>query len=1034
MSNNRRFKHGNNIIFTQGEHKGRHGYVREQDYRPGLMEVEINDDFPIVLQENVRVGDLVNYPGYGSGNVIQTENRNTIYDVFVNNRIERFLERETLNVVVYEKDGKLCLGKKLSTDGDKVIIQPISKLCFTPNSILDDMNELFQMLAVRIRDNSVTLENQITVSPNSVQRNVIFVTQRDSSHFGQYGNLLNQINTPFAVRVVKRVKIHDRNAVRTEDGSLTIRTGPYAGRRFRIVQRNVPSISVYVGVLQRMISSHRVDNRSRQIVPSDVFYEDLVLTNGNSFEVRKVTGNTIEGRERVGNNYVERTISRSEIQRTDQGFQFLDSVEDAGDTFRFANVPSEEEEEDYLVSDEQEQDDRDENEIDDERNETFDEPETDSNENQYAVTHRDFERTARERRQQEGGPVTGTLKRILGNLNIPVSIVTPEFVLDIEGAIQRVKQVLQTTEEFRDTAIGPDDTYILVCILFSRIISNGHSALLGDNVDWMISYYITELIADNELTNSNAAHSLFITPGWTDAFTIDETRVGDLQRRIRSTNKRVQTPAVQPLNEIIFRNCYALLRTFDELQLVDLEGLNQQLGPQSSDADRIVAVTGRSQYPTTTITIGEVLRTGEIPSTATSIVWGQEYLPLLQTFRHGLQSLHESRSTYRFITTNLEQAPIVLRTLSRQLRQMGRDSPEYSDMHRNFTDLQSVWLLLIKRVMVVYNDIQESKKRKRDDIQERTENAKQKRKGAMDARQMREGLELLGISSKTSSQSSVKTDDSTEQQEEPNKPSKYYLRIMNKQNEQVGEMKFKTRDKHEKSQKTNHVVKKIDRMNEEKKNKQQSKGKEPERRAQKDPRWFADSTKKQRTKQNLFFQQDNAGSLDSGFRDIGYLKPVDSQSKGPYLLFKLQSRPRRDNTWEYRVQAFDAELIPQYISLPITSNVLRERDQVQVPTLGTFTVHLTPAPVSQASSSWDSAFRYVGDLEPVTLEPNEFNLTYKLQRRRRRDNMLEYRVEIYDMNLNTRYVLLPPTSVELQNGEKITVPASGVFKVRLHKA
>ena len=176
----------------------------------------------------------------------------------------------------------------------------------------------------------VSYTRSVTFNPNMV------TIEKESLQPGE--NAFQIKHEKFTIGPKKEVQMSKQQIANEEKARFryygVVKSGPYRGQRLEIVDYSPSHLSVTLSTNGRKITSHVVRKRTKYgnyiidefnnpvfetslIFPSDVFYLDLLLKNGNYAQVNKILPNdNISVTEKDANtrNYTQREISQQEIQ------------------------------------------------------------------------------------------------------------------------------------------------------------------------------------------------------------------------------------------------------------------------------------------------------------------------------------------------------------------------------------------------------------------------------------------------------------------------------------------------------------------------------------------------------------------------------------------------------------------------------------------------------------------------------------------------------------------------------------------------
>ena len=329
-----KFTHSKNIIMTRGFHKGYYGYITQ--VIPSRAEVEILEKQYVHYDPKYKIGDKI-------GKNIITNIIPSLYGILVNqgDRIVelRFPSNVVLPVVVYKKNNQFRLGYLINIQKpEKNIICDIVPLRLKysdsakPTELFDQLSTIIKqdkLQSVIRRDAQFVTECQML---NVELPEHYFVLAKpenpnDEDFQGVYGKVNKIIDQQFEIVKPKTIFINPNYVKENADGSAIITQGMYKNQIVKFIKKHPKSFMVYLDTIGKKINYITVkkcdpnvtyqdcsEYSQQPITEQDMFYMDLLLNNGNLFEVKSIRPNgIIYGIEKVNGEFVSKEISDNDL-------------------------------------------------------------------------------------------------------------------------------------------------------------------------------------------------------------------------------------------------------------------------------------------------------------------------------------------------------------------------------------------------------------------------------------------------------------------------------------------------------------------------------------------------------------------------------------------------------------------------------------------------------------------------------------------------------------------------------------------------
>lgn len=471
-----------------------------------------------------------------------------------------------------------------------------------------------------------------------------------------------------------------------------VKSGPYRGQRLEVVDYSPAHLSVTLSTNGRRISSHVVRKRTKDgsyiidefnspvfetslISPSDVFYLDLVLKNGNYVQVNKILPNgnmAVTEKDSNTRNYVQREISQDEIKELQPGFKFSDKEKVTVQEELFIQGPSQEEETSEFQQ-------------------TYDEEESDSQEVDYATSpiddieveeeqpqkasFKDTQRTNIEQREltKQEKSIKDEIQSILKMLKVHDESIDVYGTMDnVINIVKMITRKLKTINFTGDLTVTSNLKFIIVCIILYDLIKTGFDKNMNTVISMLFPSYFT--IKDIQAQSMN--ENIFLMK-WDDNLTqerIDESIAKIRDYRQSESNypkiiKELITNADIVLQGILGLHVNIMERAQVNLQDLIPVGINPITGRRFKDEalerdlqrGREASVRLRSSM----VTVEDLLNDRELPEQEIVITWGKINEPIIQKFKQEVQKKADTqvslKQDYTYIKNNLHRAPFALR-------------------------------------------------------------------------------------------------------------------------------------------------------------------------------------------------------------------------------------------------------------------------------------------------------------------------------------------------------------------------------------
>jgi hypothetical protein len=422
-------------------------------------------------------------------------------------------------------------------------------------------------------------------------------------------------------------------------------------RKGRVINIKYPKLRVNV-----ITSSGQIET-SYDV--KDVFYKDIMLKNGNFFQVKTVFADGMFGTERDNKSrlVIDKRISNNEIKEYLSGFKILskevekDEVEQGPELISEQEEPSEEESEEEEGEGEFEESEEPEEGADvsyEDTGRTMDESE------QLTSGYRDMSRTERMETSLTEKQIDyrNTIEKILNKLGYQSEIVN---VYDIINEIDIIKEIIQKRLLAKDITnwVSFDEKCIILCLVlyslskeiglnksFNQIIEllNAHNYFYAGN--------FTSIIRD----------SIFLRSDWDELL---EKLDKEMVKRLNRAKNYVD------IIKIAMRNSDRFLQ--------GLLNTNVKLDNIVPMPELIPVRSDYKETKKTMVNIEDVLR-GDIPSSAKRIYWNPKYEAVfVKEWKDYLRRKADqadnslNKELYEFVLESFDSAPMVINKLNEKV-------------------------------------------------------------------------------------------------------------------------------------------------------------------------------------------------------------------------------------------------------------------------------------------------------------------------------------------------------------------------------
>jgi hypothetical protein len=509
-----------------------------------------------------------------------------------------------------------------------------------------------------------------------------------------------------------------------------IKSSPYKGQRLEMAEYIPAHLSVVLTTNGKTVTSHVVRKQTKngdlivdeygnpvfetkQIVPTDVFYLDVLLKNGNYAQVDKILPtDQISITEKDKRGFSKREILDNEIKEFQPGFKFNEK------TVKGVNI-----QEDIFITP---------IETPDEQQESYEEETNDSQEFDYAMTPIDGEEQEQkasfkdtQRGYIEQRELSAQEKRfkdeILGVLRVlkvhEDSIDLYSTIDIINGLVKNISRKLKNMNYGANILVTSNIKFIIVCVILYELIKTGFDKDINNVISMLFPSYFTIKDIQPQSMNEN----IFLMQ-WDDILT--QSRVNDsvnkIKKYLQAENeyqniiKEIIMNADILLQSMLGISVNIISRTPAKFENLIAVGINPETGRRFKEEEIEKAITKRraasSRVKEWYVTIDDLLNNLPLPAKEVQIIWTHNNKPILEKFQQELQKKAESQlnTDYIYIKHNLFRAPFAL-----------RDDDMKPAVRKAFN---SIYKTLLSSIIKQNIKIQKSHKRKREEQENISQN------------------------------------------------------------------------------------------------------------------------------------------------------------------------------------------------------------------------------------------------------------------------------------------------------------------------
>jgi len=674
-----RFIHGSKVIMKNGQYKGYNGFV--YDYFPAMTRFSVDDQMYVFARQygKKQVGDKIMT---SSGEGVILSKIDALLDVMIDGENIRLPIFCFARYIVFIENGIWKIAQLLKINGHRYEMVVMN----LPYGKSVDKQDLIKMVSCGFHTGELSYGEKINKYNFDCGDEFYVVCKRpenrdEKDYYGKYGKLTSEIPEQYLVSVKVTVTVN-KSMTSMKGDRVKVERGLYKNKEGDLVNVESAYLNVQIEALNKKISNHyaRLPNGNfeiRKIVPSDVFFIDLELVNGNFFQVEECYSDRYVGYERSLRSCEKKTISKDDVKTMMPGFSITDTKvvsvvqSDVEEKFVLETIPEEQEVQDDEVV---ETDNMDYECGFDGFDESAMQPERFENmEGEMKETFRDIERSGFVQRSLSKDE--RDYMKMIEKCGSAIGDVHDSYALldKVSDTVKMMKSELAKINVVDWTS--SDVKYIVACLVSYEIMKNGYLMTIYE-----FRRYIQKLYDMNYLNKSSIANSGFVR--------CEEIRSDSTWKAIEMTSEEKKD----------FKKLYKMQK-YNDLVKDIMERCHKMLGVwfgpvvfSKGDSElQLIKVSDTKctakEYPKYFLTTSDILN-NVTSKDAKKIMWGPNSQKLVDTWKASLdvklnkEQNKMTKTIYKFVKDDLENAPFVLPTLEKSGDKL--DKLKYKELKRAF--------------------------------------------------------------------------------------------------------------------------------------------------------------------------------------------------------------------------------------------------------------------------------------------------------------------------------------------------------------
>lgn len=520
-----------------------------------------------------------------------------------------------------------------------------------------------------------------------------------------YEPKMYEINLSGVKKNIKIKRENFRKKIKEPEQVLIInKRNKYYGKTGEIVKTIAGKYVLYINAIGRQ-TQYNIKIKDEKYTQEkfnkkDLFFMDIVLQNDNYFQVKKVlkNGNFIGYEKNETGRLLYREISQKEIKEFSKGFSVFGIIGE-----EFSDLDENIQIEKELLEEQEQQD------------------VLQREEPEFVSSYKDVERIAftSESMTNKQKQIKNNINKIFELFSLPESDKIFKLISDIESANKLLKNKL--SEKGIQLQITTDEKFIIAVLTYYFLIEENIYNIEYEN-------YLSSLIDKKIIRATPNTRSVFLTPDWTDTFSVEQK------------NLDLLTP--NQLARLIFSNCDKFLSFwFDKTPTGQIKLPELELIPLGKFEKQEI-------YP---VTITSIIRQESIPDGTKNIIWSKPYISILQNYKRELleklktKTRKSTKDVYKFVYDNLQNGNLVLSNLNKEIENE-TDNEKIKYLNRNQKYLEKYWNELLNLVKDQYEIEKKNKDLKIKKLQEQKSDELKRRETAIEKKRITRRLEEIDIS------------------------------------------------------------------------------------------------------------------------------------------------------------------------------------------------------------------------------------------------------------------------------------------------
>lgn len=718
------FVHGINVVMKTGEYKGYDGFVYE--CLPEKVNLMLKNYSYVFIKDykDKKIGDKLNLNGDKIVSKIDV-----LYKVLIEGETVQEINLPMDHFVrfVFFMNGKVQrVGQIL-----KVYDTSYEVVMMDINMSKNDVNAVMKMLSDGLLTDKIYNmygEKNLVMKKECFDEYYMVCKRSEKTevdYFAKYGKVCLEIPEQYLVVNEKFLSV-SKSMVKIDGKRVKVKSGIYKNSEGELVDIQEASLEVSINALCKVIHNHYIYVNGyytqRKIYVSDVFYKDLLLKNGNYFEVKEWYDDCISGVEKIGTTYAETIIKTDDIDMAMSGFMVIYNTDTNTKKYNLDNnsqvlydeneiLPCNSDDNGDDVDDiDNSNDDYGDHDNDNDR-ENVDDYVFDSNEGQMKETFKDFERSGFSDKkfskdEKEYMKMIEKCSAIIGETNEKYSLL--DKVVD---AVNTLKSELEKISvlEWKST----DVKYLVACLYIYEMIKNGYNVTIYD-----FRKYVSKLYDSGYMTKSSITDSVY-----TNVYeNLDETSCWKLIETSREDKKNLKmlykNGKYADIIKDMMERCFTLLNHWFGKVCFSIDDCKLEWIPISKP-------NTIRQYPKYFLTTEDIVNDRQV-DTANKIIWGPESQKLIRKLKSSLNDRLEkedkdlSKLIYKFVIDNIDNAPFVLKRLENSDDKL--DKLKFRELKKAFDIFSSKLKIFVEKKKMEKSNSLQTIMEEKESLMKRREN------------------------------------------------------------------------------------------------------------------------------------------------------------------------------------------------------------------------------------------------------------------------------------------------------------------------